>query len=232
MGEKRSEVRGLGQFVAQLVARKTDIDQKKCSAEPGLGDFVRRRDRRHWPKGFPILSCLTHGPLRRNRCIYGRSEAVFRSFALWYNPLLSLRSSRSRHDGRPTDLAAPQEALYRDGRLPDEPARQRAGRGQAAERRIRADRRPQPGRRDPLQHLLGPPACRRQDLQRPGPDQAAQGDEARADDRRARLHGTEGSGGDLPAGAARRHRRRPRPARQGARDAWPRPAITSRLSSP
>ena len=30
------------------------------------------------------------------------------------------------------------------------------------------------GRHDPLQHLLGPPARRGQDLQRPGPDQAAQ----------------------------------------------------------
>ena len=84
------------------------------------------------------------------------------------------------------------------------------------QRRLRADRRHQPGRRDPLQHLLGAAARRGQDLQRPGPDQAAQGAQARADDRRAGLHGAEGPGRDLPPRAARRHRRRPGPACQGA----------------
>ena len=48
------------------------------------------------------------------------------------------------------------------------------------ERRLRADRRHQPGRHDPLQHVLGPAARRGQDLQRARADQAAQGAEARA----------------------------------------------------
>ena len=51
--------------------------------------------------------------------------------------------------------------------------------GQAPERGLRADRRHQPGRHDPLQHLLGPAARRGQDLQCPGPDPAAQGAQAR-----------------------------------------------------
>ena len=45
---------------------------------------------------------------------------------------------------------------------------------QLRERGLRADRRHRPGRRDPLQHVLGPAARRGQDLQRAGPDQAHQ----------------------------------------------------------
>ena len=116
-------------------------------------------------------------------------------------------------------LAAEQEALHRDGRLPDEPAGQRAGRGQAAQGGLRADRRHQPGRRDPLQHLLGPAARRGQDLQRARADQAAQGAEAGGGDRRAGLHGPEGSGADLPACASRRRGRRARASSPGPRAA-------------
>ena len=56
------------------------------------------------------------------------------------------------------------------------------------------------------------PACRRQDLQRPGPAEARQGAAAGEDHRRAGLHGPEGPAADLQAGAARRSGRRPGPA--------------------
>ena len=56
----------------------------------------------------------------------------------------------------PAEPGATQEALHRDRRLPDERARQRAGRRQAAPAGLRADRRHRPGRHDPLQHLLRP----------------------------------------------------------------------------
>ena len=77
-------------------------------------------------------------------------------------------------DGRSIDRATAQEALHRDGRLPDERAGQRAGRRSAARTGVRADRRHRPGRYDPLQHVLGPAARRGQDLQRAGADQAHQ----------------------------------------------------------
>ena len=48
--------------------------------------------------------------------------------------------------------------------------------GKLRQRGVRADRRHRPGRHDPLQHLLGPPARRGQDLQRPRPGPPAQGD--------------------------------------------------------
>jgi hypothetical protein len=39
MGEKRAEGSDIGQFVAQLVARKSRIDQKKYLCEACLGRF-------------------------------------------------------------------------------------------------------------------------------------------------------------------------------------------------
>ena len=72
------------------------------------------------------------------------------------------------------------------------------------------------GRHDPVQHVQRPPARRGQDLQRAGPAQERQARASRQSDRRAGLHGPEGSGPDLQAGAVRRPGRRPRPIAPGA----------------
>ena len=76
---------------------------------------------------------------------------------------------------------------------------------------LRAGRQPGQGRHDPVQHLQRPAACRRQDLQRPGPAEARQEAQPAQDHRRAGLHGPERPAADLRAGAVRRPGRRPGP---------------------
>ena len=72
-------------------------------------------------------------------------------------------------------------------------------------------------RRDPLQHLLRPRARRGQDLLAPSAGCGThKQQQPETGHRRPRLHGPEGPGADLRAGAARRPGRRPRPAAPGS----------------
>ncbi len=73
---------------------------------------------------------------------------------------------------------------------------------------LRAGRHAARGRHDPVQHVQRPPACRGQNLQRPGPPEARQEAQSAQDHRRARLHGPEGSAADLRAGSVCRSGRR------------------------
>ena len=62
---------------------------------------------------------------------------------------------------------------------------------------LRAGRRADRSRHHPVQHVQRPPACRGQDLQRPGPAEAAKQRQPEQDHRRAGLHGPEGPEADF-----------------------------------
>ncbi len=73
------------------------------------------------------------------------------------------------------------------------------------------------GRHDLVQYVQRPPACRGQDLQRPGPAETRQTRQSGQDHRRAGLHGPERSKADLRAGPLRRSGGRARSAASDSR---------------
>ena len=114
-------------------------------------------------------------------------------------------SRLSALDLRPPDA----QALHRNRRLPDEHARQRAGRGQPAQRGLRADGRA-PAEADTI--LFNTCSVRQHAEDKIysalGRLKNAKREHPRQGDRRAGLHGPEGPGTDLQAGPVRRPGRR------------------------
>ena len=92
MGETRAEVRVIGQFVAQLVARKSSIDQKKLSRRARVWlDFGRMRQEL-LPEGssYPLFLDRTRSRyVPESAGLYGLIMKRFSDRpALCYNPLL------------------------------------------------------------------------------------------------------------------------------------------------
>ena len=85
---------------------------------------------------------------------------------------------------------------------------------------LRAGRLAGQGRRRAVQHVQRAPACRKQDIQRPGPAKHAKEQQPEKDYRRLGLHGAERSAADFRAGAVCRSGRRPRAARTRCRGCW------------